>query len=374
MKLQIKQEVFAKGVGVAERSVGKNLTLPVLNNILLRSTDGKTLEIIATDLETGVAITLPAKVEQKGSIILPPRILNSLLTNIPEGTVTAQVKNNTLFLEHGNYKTSLKGEDDKEFPLLPKINDDKTLILKTEEITEALQQVIHSVATSDLKPELTGVLLSVKKNEIVLASTDSFRLSEKKVSLKENKNTATGAHIIIPAQTVQEVLRSFKDMKGSLWLLFEPNQVVFQNEEDQKIHIKVISKTIEGDYPDYSQIIPQKFETKTVVSRRDLIQQIKAASIFSSRVNDITLSVQEKKIGIETENYDIGNFTSTVQASTVGEEKKLVFNHQYLLQGLQNIQGDEVIIKINEQDKPTIFESTDNKDFFYVLMPIRGKV
>ncbi|MDX1535236.1 MAG: DNA polymerase III subunit beta [Candidatus Spechtbacterales bacterium] len=368
MKLNIKKELLLKAVNINERNVGRNLTLPILNNILIRANENK-VEIISTDLDIAIITELTAKTEESGSIVIPPKTLSGFLSNLPDSSIELKKNKETLFLKNGTHKTSIKGENDKDFPLLPKVYRDNYFTVKAKDIVSALDQVINSVSSSELKPELTGILFNITKNEFKLASTDSFRLSERKVPF--DNISAINNKKIIPAKTANEIIRSYQNIEGELIFYIEDNQLTVENKDNNNFKIRIISKFIEGDYPDYSKIIPNNFTTKVIVSKKDLLQQVKGASLFTSRVNDIRLSVNQKKIDIHAENYDVGEFNSSVTVTTTGESKELVFNHQYLIDGLNNIEGDEIIIKINKADGPTMFESTDYKNYFYILMPIR---
>jgi len=371
MKLIIKKELFLKGLNVVEKNIGKNLTLPVLNNILIKTTKNY-LQFISTDLEIAISILVPAKIESEGSIVLSPRILSNFLSNISEGNIHIKQEKNILHFEQNEYKTFFKGESDKEYPLLPKINKKLSFFISSQRLIDALTQVINSVAISDLKPELTGILFDFTKNQIKIASTDSFRLSEK--TIQQQKGLELEKKIIIPLKTAKELIRNYQNTNQELQVYLDGNQISISNSDSEKTQIKIqiISKLIEGEYPEYSQIIPKEFETKIIVSKKEFNQQIKAASLFASKINDVKLYTKTKKIFIHTENLDIGQFKSNLDALIEGKDIELVFNYQYLLDGLDNIKGDEIIIKSNKKDRPVLLESTKNKDYFYILMPIRN--
>lgn len=365
MKLIIKKELLLKGVNVVERNVGKNLSLPVLSNILLK-TEGDNIKLISTDLETAVTVKLPGKIEKQGSILVSPRILSGFLNNLPEGNLELETKDNSLQLKQGDYSSLIKGEEDKDFPIIPKVNKKKYFSIKTQELTEGLNQVVNSVALSDLKPELTGVFFSVADEELTLVSTDSFRLSEKKIS--NIKTDLKEEQFILPIKTAQEMIRCWQDNQEEANFYIDENQVLIESGGT----VSFVSKLVEGDFPAYTQIIPKEFKTKYILNKDSFIKQVRAASLFSSRINDIKLEFKDGKVNIETENYDVGNYNSSVDASGEGEETKIVFNHQYLLDGLSNVRGDEVMFKLNNEDNPTLLESTENKDYIYIIMPIRN--
>lgn len=368
MNLLINKDILLKAVMLVEKNIGRNLTLPVLNNILIKTEDKK-LHLISTDLELALWLQIPAKIEQEGSIAVSPRIISGFLSNIPEGTVHVKSEKQTLFLEQKNHTTSIKGEKTDEYPLIPKIKKDTFFIIPSVKLIPALNQTINAAALSDLKPELTGVLFNFSKDELKLASTDTFRLSEKTIKLSAQNNASQ--KIIVPAKAVQEIIRVYQNTEEDLYFYIDKNQIALENKESQTFTTQLISKTVEGDYPDYTQIVPQKHTTTAIVSKNNLLKQIKSASFFTSKVNDVRLTVGKNTLTIHAQDYDIGEFQSSLEAAVEGDSKKTTFNYQYLLDGLTNIEGDEVVIKFNQEDAPVVIESTKHKDYFYVLMPIK---
>lgn len=369
MNLSIKKHLLLKSIQAVERNIGRNLTLPVLNNILIK-TQKNILNFTSTDLELAVSVSVPAKIEKEGNIAIPPKVISSFLNNIPEGNINIEVKDNNLFIEQGNYKTKIKGESDKDFPLLPKVKREKYFNIPSSEVIKGLQQVVNSVAVSDFKPELTGILFSLSNRELKLTSTDSFRLSEKIIMEKDTQINNT--KIIVPAKTIQEIIRNYQDFSDNLYFYLDKNQIAIENTDNKNFNLLIISKLVEGDYPEYARIIPSKYKTKTIVLKDDFIKQIKSASLFASKINDVKLDIKTKSIEIRTENHDVGKFESSIDASTEGENKEIVFNCQYLLDGLDNLEGEEVILKLNNSDSPVVIESTKQKGYFYILMPIKG--
>jgi len=369
MKLKIKKELLQKAVLAVEKNVGRNLSLPVLNNILIKTEKNK-LILISTDLEIAIIVKLFAKIEEEGVIVLDPKTLSGLLNNLPDGEVVLKTKQNTLYVEQKNYKSSIKGYDDKEFPLLPKTDKSAFFTVSSNTISQGLNQVVNSTAKSDLKPELTGVYFDVKKSEIKLVSTDSFRLAEKTIN-RDKAESVNSDNFILPTKATQEIIRNYQDLNDVLFFYITKNQVAVVNEGNEKFKVEVISKTIEGEYPDYKQIIPKDHKTRAIVSKKDLVQQIKAGSLFSSRINDIEFKIEKDKISVMSQNNDVGEFASSVEASVEGDEQSVKLNYNYVLDGLGNVDGEEVVFKISKSDGPIIIESVKQKNYFYILMPIR---
>ena len=369
MKLKIKKELLQKAVSMVEKTLGRNLSLPVLNNILIKA-EKNNLFLISTDLELAIVVKLIAKIEEEGSVVLGPKTLMGFLSNSPEGEVSLRVKKSILYIEQQNYKTSIKGFDNKEFPLLPKTDKKDFFTIPSKIITQGLNQVINSVAKSELKPELTGVFFNITKNAIKLAATDSFRLSEKTIDRDKSESINTES-FILPLKAAQEIIRIYQDFNDILFFYKNKNQLSINNEENEKFNVQIISKIVEGEYPNYEQIIPSDYVTKATASKQEFIQQIKAGSLFSSRINDIEVKITGSQLFVSSKNNDVGEYTSSIGVSVEGEEQEAKFNYNYLLDGLNNLEGDEIVFKVSKADGPVTVESIKHKDYFYILMPIR---
>ena len=369
MQLKIKKELLQKAISVVEKTIGRNLSLPVLNNILIKA-EKNNLFLISTDLELAVIVKLIAKPDEEGSIVLNPRTLVGFLNNSPEGEALLKTKKSTIYIEQQSYKTAIKGFDNKEFPLLPKIDKKVFFTISSEDLTHGLNQVINSVSKSELKPELTGVFFNITKNTIKLAATDSFRLSEKTINRDKSESVSSDS-FVLPLKTTQEIVRIYQDFNDILFFYKNRNQVSIVNEENGKFNIQIISKIIEGEYPNYEQIIPSDYVTKVMISKQEFMQQIKAGSLFSSRINDIEVKIGDRQISVSASNNDVGEYTSSIVALVEGEEQEAKFNYNYILDGLNNLEGDEVVFKVSKSEGPVIMESIKHKDYFYILMPIR---
>lgn len=371
MNILIKKDIFQLGVSIVEKNTSRNLTLPILSNILLH-TDKDKIYLSATNLESGVLVQLPSKGEIKTELTIPPRVLFGFINSLKEGNLEIKIdtKNNSVFIQQNALKTNIKGFNAKDFPILPQVNTKNFFIIAAQKLTKGLEQVINSVAVSDFKPELSGVLFSFYSDGLKLVATDTFRLSEKDIKQPNPNNIED--QFILPTRSALEVVRIFQNIEDDLYIFFDKNQIVLENKDANKINIKFISKIIEGDYPNYTQIIPQKFETTLVVPKQEFINHTKTAGLFSGRINDIKISATPNALVINTEDSDTGNYKSEIPTALNGPEKEISLNHKYLLDGLQNIEGDEVMLKINQQDSPILMQNTKHKDYTYLLMPIRS--
>jgi DNA polymerase-3 subunit beta len=370
MKIICLQENLKRGLNNVSNITGKNLTLPILNNILL-SADKKQLKLSTTDLEMAITSQIACKVEKEGSVTIPAKLLVNFINNLPDKKIEVNVKNNTVFLKCENYNSNIKGLDPKDFPIIPKIKSEPFIEIGSYEFKNALEQVINFVSISDIRPEISGVLLDFNnEKKIKFVATDSFRLGEKILNIKNSKiKKEEIKSIIIPHKTAQEVIRIISNYEDSeLKISIENNQILFNLPETQ-----IISRLIEGNYPNYQQLISKQFDTTAVIIREELIKAVKIGSFFSSRINDVRLKVNAKKSEIEvfSQDVELGENSSQIKGDINGKDLEIIFNHKYLLDGLNNINAEKVIIGFNGEMSPGIIRPEGKDDFLYVVMPIK---
>jgi len=370
MKITCLQENLKKALNIVERIIGRNLTLPILNNLLLSAEDGKKIKVSSTNLEIGIICWLNGKIEEKGSITVPARLISSFVNNLPNKKIEIKSRDKQLELRCEKYKGVLKGMSAEEFPIIPKISGEPILKIKGNILKDAFSQVVEMAAVSESRPEISGICLNFENNLLKLAATDSFRLAEKKieVSLDLKNNQIKNNYIIIPQRTVGEIIRILGEDDVEVKLVISNNQVLFDLDNSQ-----VISRIIEGQYPNYQQIIPKSFQTQAVVDRKELINNIRIASLFSSKINDIEVSVEPKKsiIEVSANNADVGENKSKIDAKIEGKSVKIVFNHRYLMDGLNNILSDKVVIGFNSGSNPAVVRPVGDNSYTYVVMPIK---
>jgi len=224
------------------------------------------------------------------------------------------------------------------------------------------------VSFSESRPEISGIYIKFDKNLIKLAATDSFRLAEKNIETKNNQNSR-GQMIIVPQRTIQELIRILTDKEEEIEIVLSTSQILFDLDDCQ-----IISRLIDGQYPDYQQIIPVNFKTEVIINREDLISNIKVASIFSGKINNVKLIINPKKslLEIVAKDVDIGENKSQIEARIDGQEVETVFNYRYLLDGLNNILSDKVSLGFNESDKPMVIRPVGDTSYTYLVMPIKA--
>ncbi len=372
------QENLKRGLNIVGHITTKNINLPILNNILIKVDKGN-IELISTNLEIGMVYKLRGKINHDGEFAVDSKLITEYVNLLSEGgKVSLEKKEEQLLVESGKYKTKIKGESAKEFPLIPVISQEHYYTCDLENLKKALNSVVFSVSSSENRVELTGVLFSFNENKLSLAATDSYRLAEKQVEIKgvniENQETNDEQSIIVPAKTVQELLRVFSNLNETILdgdyqvkICLAENQILFIVDS-----VQLISRLINGHYPDYKQIIPVKNETKIKVKRLELLRAVKAAALFSKTgINDVNLQFLKDKIIVSAFSGASGESRIELEAKIDGHDNEITINYRYLIDGLNNISGDLINIEILNNNTPCLLKPEQDDSYLYIIMPIR---
>ncbi|HPN54673.1 MAG TPA: DNA polymerase III subunit beta [Candidatus Moranbacteria bacterium] len=382
MKLTCTQENFRKAIYSTERVVGKQITLPILENILLQ-TDHGMLKISATNLEIGVFLKIGAKIEKEGEITIPARLLSSFVNNLPaEGTVSLSVVDQTLHIESGSSKAQIKGVSAQDFPIIPEMEGDFLFSLPAQEIKEAIPRLAVCVSPDSTRPELSGINMVLQKNEVRLAATDSFRLSEAVISLKIENETNLSLllekknSIIIPLNAVMEVLRVIDNNTQEIKVGIEESQIFFQVD-----NVRIVSRLINGKYPEYSQIIPKQFATKVVLEKDNALRAVKISGVFaSSKSGEVKFTVDDGKnnVTVQSKTEDVGENSTVLKAEISGPAQEAVFNPRYMADGIQAISTPKFLLLMNSGSSAAVLrmaEGEKNEEiaaYTYIIMPIKN--
>ena len=363
MKITCATEYIREAVITTERFTGRHITLPILSYILFDTKDKK-LSLHGTNLETGIEYTIPGKVQRLGTAAAPAKHLSQILQSIHDDTITIEAKQHQLTLSTTSSEVTIIGLNPSDFPTLPVIQGEYTFRVSGAHLREALGQVLPAVATSDLKPELAGVFIAVAPGTITFTATDSFRLAEK--VLEHPEGAADTTSFIVPSRTIHEVLRSLPETETVMVTIGE-HQVVFE-----WAGIRILSRLIDGTYPPYQNLFPKTYETSITVEREAFLQKIRLAAVFSSRLNDVTLKLSSQGLEVSTANTETGTTTSRLPAKVHGQPNTVVFNYRYLLDGVETVEGREVLLNANGAAGPTLIQGPSDSSYRYLLMPIRS--
>lgn len=367
------QENLKKGLNIVGHVTAKNINLPILNNILIK-VEGGNIELVSTNLEIGIVYALRGKIEDDGQFTVDSKLIKEYVGLLSGGEkVKLEEKGGELLVECGNYKTKIKGESAKDFPLIPVIPKNSYYSCNSGELKKSLNSVVFSVSTSENRVELTGVLFSFNKDKLSLAATDSYRLAEKELVVNNFEITEDHA-VIVPAKTAQELLRVLSnidemaiDGSPDVKIYLTENQILFTVDS-----VSLISRLINGHYPDYKQIIPSKNQTEVVVERAELVRAVKAAALFSKTgVNDVALMFVKNKIIISAFSGASGESQIEIGAKISGSDNDITINYRYLVDGLNNIEGSVVKIDILNNTTPCLLKPEKDNSYLYIVMPIR---
>ena len=375
MKIEILSLNFKKALNNIERLSKKNSILPILQNVLLE-TEKNFLKINSTDLETSIIYWILAKIKKEGKLVVPASILSSLVGLIKEDKIELIEENKNLILKTNTQNTRIQGVNPDDYPLIPTIKEESYVEISGEQLAEGIAQVINVPSFSPIRPEISGVYFFFGKNILKIVGTDSFRLAEKTIYLKEK--IGKEGEFILPQSTTRELLNILSQETTNVKIYFDPKQVLFEwfNKEASHSYIHVYSRLIEGEYPNYQEIIPKKFTTQITIGKEELLSEIKKAGLFASKISEIKITpiLKENKIKIFSESPDLGRNESQLPVKIESEEEKdleISFNYKFLIDGLINIKSSEVVLKLSGGDGPAILAGVGDLSYLYILMPIK---
>lgn len=383
MKISCTQENLNQGLFMVSHVASKNTALPILNNVLIQAKENE-IKLSATNLEIGVNCIIRGKVEKDGEFTVQSRLLADYVSLLPKEKVDLEVnskdkenQNQTLNISCKNHSTKIKGQPATDFPLIPKIEKASPFILNYQKFRQALSQVIFAVSASETRPEINGVLFNFTNEKLILAATDSYRLAEKSLNL-DKKSTGKTQQVIVPTRTLQEIQRilgSFKDTAAisdieNIEVYLAENQILFILD-----NIELVSRLVEGQYPDYQQIIPTQLNTKAILNTSEFINATKTTSLFAqSGIYDVNLEflTDKKELVISSVNSQLGENISKISGELSGDNNSIVVNYRYLLDGLQNIDSDQIEASIIDSHNPCVLKPVGkDSDYLYIIMPIK---
>ncbi len=362
MKFSCVKEYLEKAAAIAERFTGKNITLPILANILLE-TESNNLLITATNLEYAVQIAVPGKTGRPGKVSIPAKIFNSLVQSTREEKIDLEEKQRNLLVRTEARDTRINGLDTEDFPLFPKMKKTNSITMESDLLRQGLEKVLPAVSGSEFKPELAGVFFGFALRSLKLAATDTFRLAEKTIPL--NSKEGESFSFILPQRVAAELARVLQDQE-EVGISMGENQVLFETNG-----IKIIARLIEGNFPEYGGIIPKQFESTSHLKREECLQAVRSASIFSSKIQEVRLKFKGKSLEIDSANTEVGEHKVTIPAASGGKDSNISFNYRYLLDGLSALDEEELFLGINNENTPSLMRNKEDGSYLYVLMPIR---
>jgi DNA polymerase-3 subunit beta len=333
---------------------------------MLQAESGR-LRVSATNLEVGINYWIGGKIEEEGSITVPARLFSDVISSLNSEKIDLSLEELTLHIKSGNDKLTIKGLSAEEFPLIPTIQDKTSFAIKSDILRDSLNLVNFAAALDEARPVLSGVYLNAAEAKLTLAATDSYRLAEKVVIL--DKAATEKIEVIVPAKTMMELSRILSDLNEEIKVSISDNQVLFAAND-----IEFTSRLIEGQFPNYKQIIPEDNETKATVATNDFLSVLKVATLFArENANSVNLSVKAKgQIEVIATSAQLGESDSVVTAEVTGKDGDIAFNGRYLIDVLNNIKEPKVVFESSGKLSAGVIRPLKDKDYTYIIMPLRS--
>ncbi|MDD5639842.1 MAG: DNA polymerase III subunit beta [Candidatus Pacebacteria bacterium] len=381
MNFTIPTKEFKKGLGITERITGKNMTLPILDNVLIE-TDKDFLKISATDLELGIQWWGLCKIENEGKISIPAKLLNQVIGSLSasEENVNIKEKGLSLIVESSKkFKTNIKGFSSDDFPIIPSFLKDVFIEIDGKKMKEALVSVVDVASISNIRPEISGIFMHFGKNSVRFVATDSFRLAEKVLKFSPNSGYQNkfdkDLEFIIPQKAIKELINIISEDGRPVRLYMSESQLLFEISYLKNNHpeVNLVSRQIEGQYPNYQEIIPKSAKTKIIVNRDDFMKKIKTAGIFGGKINEVSFAINKgsDEIEITSQDVDSGESKQSINSQIEGGDLKVSFNWKFVLDGLQNIKSSEISFEFQSSEGPAVIRGIGDDSYLYVVMPIK---
>jgi len=361
MKFKTNKEILVGGIQAVQNVIGVRSTLPILSNILIETQqDG--IKLTATDLDIGISCVIPVDIQEQGAITLPAKRFSDIIKELPSGDVSiASKKNNLVVIETGLCQFKIMGLAREEFPKLPEFKDKEVIKLEQAGLKQVLNLTSFAVSFDETRYILNGILFKINKNNLTLVATDGRRLAiiEKKLSQGIDRDI----NIIIPIKTIHELNRNLKD-EGELSLLLGNNQVLFDLG-----NVVVISRLIEGEFPDYRQVIPPPSENKIRIDRTQFLLAVRRAGLLATPdYQAVKLEVFKNKLVISKSTPDIGESREELDMEYQGKEMAIGFNPNYLTDVLKNLTVETIEFELTDSEKPGVMRIDG---YIYIVLPMR---
>lgn len=363
MQLQVTQENLNKALGTVARVANTRGTLPVLANVLIKTVNNR-LSIAATNLDIAITHYIGAKVGEEGAITVPARLMQDFVSSLPAGVIDLKLDDYKLNIATDQYQSVINGVSADEFPVMPAITKGKSWRVAASELKKSLQQVVIAASSDEARPVLTGVYLHTIEGKLYMAATDSYRLAEKELSKVKDE-----VDLLVPVTAMQDLLRIVTDSEDDVEVTSDEQQVLFRVGD-----VELVARLIEGKYPDYRKLIPQKFETTATLKRADLLNATKISSLFAREsAGSITLNVDEanQELSIRSVASQLGENTAKAAAKVTGGGS-ITINSRYLLDALHALSGEEVNFSFNGKLEPSVLRDPANSDYTHIIMPLKS--
>ena len=367
MKIITTRDNLVYGVQTVQKAVSLKNPLPILSGILLKA-EGNKLTFMATDLDIAIKCSVPVSVIEEGSVVLPAKYLGEMVRRLPDTQIKIETDkdNYSTIVNYGSSEFNLLGSSSEQYPTMPDIESETKFAIKQDLFRNMIKQVSFATSMDDNRPVFSGVLLEKEGAELRLIATDTHRLSFRR-GLTGEEGGEQQVNVIIPGKTLNEVNRIMSDEEKDLTITLGENQVVFETED-----VKIISRLIAGQFPNYKQVIPQGCKTKIKVRTKELLESAERASLLAKEgTNVIRLTINQHEIIINSNSPDIGKIHEQMPALMEGEETQIAFNSKYLIDVLKIVDAEESLLELSGSLSPGIVKPVNGENYIYVILPVR---
>lgn len=364
MQIKIDKNNFYDGIQTVRKAISSKSTLPILSGILIETQEER-LKLVGTDLELGIECRVDANIIKDGTIVLPANHLANIVRELPNKELELELKkDNKVEISCGLSQFKIHGSPADEYPLLPEIGSGIEYTLSQKKFQAMINRIKFATSDDESRPFLTGGLLSIDNENLKMVATDSYRLAYTQLKLdKDLKNE----EIIIPSKTLNE-LSKLLNSEDEIRFLITDNQILFEFSE-----ITIISRLIEGQFPNYKQVIPDNHKTEIKLKKKELLNATKRAALVArNNSNIIKTKFQNDKLMIESNAPEVGQAYEELSTSQHGDDTEIAFNANYLIDVLKVIDNEEILIELSGELSPGVIKEVDNDNYIHVIMPVRS--
>jgi DNA polymerase-3 subunit beta len=362
LRITCSKDELVDGLSLVGRAVSSRTAIQILSGILLEAREGE-LRLAATDMELSLRAAVPARVEGDGAVVLPGRTLVDIARLLPSDEVTIEhrASESVVHVTSGSASYTLHTYNAEDFPRLPDFSDTRTFAVDREALIATIARVARAASRDEARPVLTGVLVQFAGDKLVMAATDSYRLAVKETTLSAS---APELEAIVPSRALQELARIAGDAE-EIAVGVQENQVLFSTGD-----VWLTTRRIDGQFPNYRQLLPETFEHELVVPRGELLDVVRRAAVMIQRATPLQLRFAEGEVTVVARTHEVGESQESMPVAYTGEPLEIGFNAEFLREGLESVEGDDVRMKLISSLRPAVL-TDEGEDFTYLVMPIR---
>ena len=364
MRIITNRNLLLESINIVQKAVPSKTTLPILEGILLNSEKNGKLTLVSTDLELGIETSISVDVIEQGSLVVSSRIIGEIVRKLPDADVEIEKKENIIYIKSENSEFKVLGLYQEEFPQLPSVEKDKGISISSSTLKEMIRQTIFAVSTDEIRPILTGTLMEVNGKNVTMVALDGFRMAVKNTEILSDENIKA----VIPGKTLAELGKILNDSEETVNIFTSKNQILFQTGETT-----IISRLLEGEFINYSQLIPEEYKIKIKIQTDKLLDACERAALFARDSNNtIRFEINDDIMNIRS-NSETGDVHEELMVAKEGEDIEIAFNPRYFIEALKAINNDEITIEFTTNVSPSIIKPANDSDFLYLILPVRRR-